>query len=62
MELDRINKRSILTMPDAHSSNQPRNGVAVEDIADHAICFALVESPLRTAGDDTTRILAAVLQ
>jgi hypothetical protein len=55
-------KRSELTVPDAHPSNQPANRIAVEDVADHAICFALVEAPFGTAGDDSTCILAAVLQ
>jgi hypothetical protein len=49
-------------MTHAHPSNQGADGVRIEDVADHAVCLALVEATLGTAGDDPARILAAVLE
>ena len=51
-----------LTMSDAHAAPQPRHGVHIENISDHPVGFALVESALGPAGDDPARILPAVLQ
>lgn len=50
------------TVSDAHTTNQPGDGISIEDIPDHSVGFALVEAAFGTASDDTTRILAAVLQ
>jgi hypothetical protein len=51
-----------LTMSYAHPADQFRNGLVIEDISDHPIGFALVQTALWTTGDDTTCILAAMLQ
>ena len=50
------------TMANAHSSDEFGYGSCVEDISNHPIRFALVETALVSAGDDTARILAAVLE
>ena len=49
-------------MSDTHPSNQPRQGGRVKDVPHHAVRFALVESSLGPASDDTTGILATMLQ
>ena len=51
-----------LTVTDPHAPDQPPERHGIEDIADHAVSFALIESSLRPARHDTTCILATVLQ
>ncbi len=50
------------TMSDTHASNQSRNSVMGEHVADHAIRLALVQTASGSASDDTTCVLTAVLQ
>ena len=50
------------TMANTHSSDELGYGSCVEHISDHSVCLALVETALVSAGDDTARILAAVLE
>ena len=49
-------------MSDTHSADQSGDGCGVKDISDHPVSLALVESPLRTAGDDAACVLAAMLE
>lgn len=51
-----------LTVSHPHSANQPRQRTRIKDVADHAIGLALEEATFGTAGDDTTGILASVLE
>lgn len=45
-------------MSDAHVALEASDGLRVEDIADHAVGLDLVEATTRTAGDDTSCVLA----
>lgn len=49
-------------MPDAHTADEPADGVRVKHVAHHAIRLALIEAALWTARHDTTRVLASVLK
>ena len=49
-------------MSDTHSADQSGDGCGVKDISDHPVRLALVEASLRTACDDATRILSAMLE
>lgn len=49
-------------MTDTHATSKPGDTGIIKDIADHAISFALKETAFCTAGDDTTSILATMLQ
>lgn len=51
-----------LTMSDPHAAGERGQSIGVKDIPDHAIRLALVEASLRPASDDTTRILASMLE
>ena len=51
-----------LTMTNAHTADQTRNRIGVENIADHAIRFTLVKATFRTTCYNTTGILASVLK
>ena len=50
------------TVTDAHPAVQSRERVSIEDVSDHPIRLALVEASLGPASDDTTGILASVLE
>ena len=50
------------TMADPHSADELGYGSCVEHISDHSVCLALIEAALVSAGDDTARILATVLE
>lgn len=50
------------TVPDAHPAVQGGQRVGVEDVSDHSVGLALVETSLGPASDDTARILTAVLE
>ena len=50
------------TVPDAHASDKPGQRGRIKDIPNHAVCLALVETPLGPASDDTTGILTSVLE
>ena len=50
------------TMANTHSPDELGYGSCVEHISDHSICLALIETSLVSAGDDTARVLAAVLE
>lgn len=45
-------------MSDTHVALEASDGLRVKDITDHAIGLDLVETATRTAGDDTSCILA----
>ena len=49
-------------MADTHSPDEFGYSSCVEHISNHPIRFALVETALVSASDDTARILAAVLE
>ena len=49
-------------MSNAHTPNQPGKRVCVKNVTDHSVRLALEESAFGPAGDDSTGILAAVLQ
>ena len=49
-------------MTDAHATDEPREGVGVKHIPDHAIGLALEEAALGAAGDDAARILTTMLK
>lgn len=49
-------------MSNTHPANQTRYRIRIEDIAHHAISFALIKSTLGTTCDNTTCILASVLE
>ena len=49
-------------MADTHSADELGYGSCVEHISDHSVCLALIEAALVSAGDDTARILATVLE
>jgi hypothetical protein len=53
---------SLLTVTDSHPTDQSHYRVLREDVADHPIRLALIQSSPRTASDDSARILSAVLQ
>lgn len=48
----------LLTVSDTHVALQASDGLRVEDITDHAVGLDLVEATSRTAGDDTSCVLA----
>lgn len=50
-----------LTVSDSHPADEPSKRLIIENIPDHSVRFALVETAFGTAGDDTTCILTAVL-
>jgi hypothetical protein len=49
-------------MSNTHPTFQTSNGVGIEHVPNHAVCFNLVESTAGTAGHDSCGILASVLQ
>ena len=49
-------------MTNTHSPDELGYGSCVKDVSDHSVCLALIETTLVSAGDDTARILAAVLE
>lgn len=49
-------------MTNAHSANEPLDRLLIEDIPDHTVRLALVETPLGPASDYSAGILASVLQ
>lgn len=52
----------MLTVTNAHPAEESGESVGIEDIADHAVGFTLVEATLGATGDDAAGILAAVLE
>lgn len=50
------------TMSDTHSAHQSGGCCGVEDISDHPVRLALIETPLRTTCNDTTCVLSAMLE
>lgn len=51
-----------LTVAYAHAADEGGDSLWIEDVPDHAVCFALIETALGAAGDDSARILAAMLE
>lgn len=49
-------------MSDTHVPSEPAETTRVENIPDHSICLALVESSLVSARHDTRCVLPAMLQ
>lgn len=48
----------LLTVTDTHVTLEASDGLRVKDITDHAVGLDLVEATTRTAGDDTSCVLA----
>lgn len=49
-------------MPNTHATDQPRDGIRIEYIADHPVRLALVKATFWTTGDNTASILASMLE
>jgi hypothetical protein len=51
-----------LTVSDAHSPNQPGEGFFVKHITNHPVRLTLKEATFWSASDDSTSVLATMLQ
>ena len=52
----------MLTMSNTHATNQSRNRVLREHIADHTVGLTLIQTPSGCASDNSACVLAPVLQ
>ena len=55
-------QKEMFTMSNTHATNQSRNRVLREHVADHAVGLTLIQTSSGCAGDNAACVLAPVLQ